>query len=82
MTPRFVVTQGVMSMHCLEELKRFFDVGRIFVNQRHDNHKEHLGQYIVSNRSELVGTVIPFFERHPLLTSKREDLRSSRVVSR
>src|SRR5438309_6337051 len=28
-TPRFVVTQGVKSMHCLEELKQFFGAGRI-----------------------------------------------------
>lgn len=81
-TPRFTVTQGVKSMHCLEELKSFFGVGRIYINQRHDNHKEHLGQYIVANRSHLVGRIIPFFERHPLLTSKRRTSRSSHAASR
>ena len=60
-------------MHCLEELKSFFEVGRIYINKRHDNHKEHLGQYIVANRSQLVETIIPFFERHPLRTAKRSD---------
>jgi LAGLIDADG DNA endonuclease family protein len=33
---RFVVTQGARSVSCLEELQGFFEVGRIFVNQRHD----------------------------------------------
>ena len=70
---RFVVTQGVRSADCLEELQRFFGVGRIFVNRRHDNHREHLCQYIVSRRSDLVETIIPFFREHPLRTSKRDD---------
>ena len=72
-TPRFTVTQGVQSLHCLEEVKSFFGVGRIHINQRHDNHKEHLGQYVVANRSQLVETIIPFFERYPLRTAKRID---------
>ena len=72
-TPRFTVTQGVQSLNCLEELKSFFGVGRIYINQRHDNHKENLGQYIVASRSQLVETIIPFFERHPLRTAKRTD---------
>ena len=59
---RFTVTQGARSLHCLEELQSFFGVGRIFVNQRHGNHKEHLCQYV---RGEAVGadgdghTVLP-----------------------
>jgi LAGLIDADG endonuclease len=51
---RFVVTQGEKSRRCLEELESFFGVGRIFVNRRHDNHREHLCQYLVSRRSELI----------------------------
>ena len=70
---RFVVTQGARSAACLEELKEFFGVGRLYVNRRHDNHKEDLHQYCVSRREQLLGTVIPFFQRHPLRTSKAED---------
>jgi hypothetical protein len=70
---RFVVTQGVKSRACLEDLRDFFGVGRLFENRRHDNHKEHLAQYHVSRRDELLGTVIPFFRAHPLRTSKRHD---------
>jgi hypothetical protein len=70
---RFVVTQGAKSVGSLEELEQFFGTGRIFVNQRNDNHKEHLCQYIVNKRSELIGTVIPFFHKYPLRTAKRYD---------
>jgi LAGLIDADG endonuclease len=70
---RFVVTQGVGSVDCLEDLRDFFGVGRIYVNERHDNHKEHLAQYIVGRREQLLGTIIPFFDEHPLRTAKQSD---------
>ena len=69
----FAVTQGAQSIACLHELVRFFGVGQVLPNKRYDNHKEHLGQYIVANRLHLSETIIPFFERHPLKASKRAD---------
>jgi LAGLIDADG endonuclease len=79
---RFVVTQGVKSLACLEELRDFFGVGRIFVNQRHDNHKEHLCQYLVGRRSELMETIIPFFRQFPLRSARsKRTSRSSLVAS-
>jgi hypothetical protein len=70
---RFVVTQGAKSVGCLEELRDFFGVGRLFLNQRHDNHKEHLCQYLVGKRSELMETIIPFFHEFPLQSAKQAD---------
>jgi hypothetical protein len=70
---RFVVTQGARSATCLEELKEFFGVGRLFVNRRHDNHKEDLHQFIVGRRADLLETVIPFFREFPLRTAKQAD---------
>ena len=70
---RFVVTQGVSSRSALEELQGFFGVGRVYVTARDDNHREHLGQFIVDRREDLVGAVVPFFEAHPLRTAKRRD---------
>jgi hypothetical protein len=43
------------------------------VNRRHDNHKEHLCQYLVGRRRDLTETIIPFFRAYPLRTSKRYD---------
>ncbi len=57
----------------LEDLKEFFGVGRISVNRRHDNHTEHLSQYIVNRRDDLVETVIPFFRQFTLRTAKQRD---------
>jgi hypothetical protein len=70
---RFVVTQGLSGRSALEELKSFFCVGRVYVNKRQDNHREHLGQYIVNRRDELLGAVVPFFEAYPLRTAKQRD---------
>jgi LAGLIDADG endonuclease len=70
---RFAVTQGVKSITCLERLQSFFEVGRIFINRRHDNHREHLAQYVVDRRTELIETIIPFFRNYPMLSSKQED---------
>jgi hypothetical protein len=71
----FAVTQGAKSVECLYMLKNFFGVGRIYVNRRHDNHKEDLCQYVVYKRGDLIDTIIPFFERYPLRTSKFSDFR-------
>jgi hypothetical protein len=71
--PRFVVSQGVGSVHVLEELKGFFGCGRVFVNRRHDNHRENMAQFVVDRREDLTGTVIPFFRQNPLRTAKQGD---------
>jgi hypothetical protein len=70
---RFVVSQGASGVHVLEELREFFGCGRIFVNKRHDNHREHMAQFIVHRREDLLETIIPFFRQHPLRTAKRVD---------
>jgi hypothetical protein len=70
---RFAVTQGVKSIACLERLESFFGVGRIFINRRHDNHREDLAQFIVERRADLVDVIIPFFRDSPMLSSKQRD---------
>jgi hypothetical protein len=71
----FVVTQGAKSLDCLHEVREFFGVGQVLVNKRHDNHREHLYRYVVRKRSDLLNTVIPFFEQYPLRSAKREDFQ-------
>jgi LAGLIDADG endonuclease len=72
-SPRFVVAQGARSVACLEELVEFFGVGCICGTWRYDNHREDMKQYVVQHRWELLETVVPFFEEHPLRSAKRED---------
>jgi hypothetical protein len=56
---RFVVTQGVGSRSALEELQSFFGAGRVYVSERHDNHREHLGQFIVNPTRRALGNDYP-----------------------
>jgi len=81
---QFVVTQGAKSIECLQMMQRYFGVGRLHCNRRYDNHKEHLYQLVVSKRSDLLETIIPFFQRYPLRTSKHSDfekfVRCMRII--
>jgi hypothetical protein len=45
----------------------------VIVNNRHDNHKEHLYRYVVRKRKELLEVVIPFFRQNPMHSSKQRD---------
>ena len=72
-SPQFVVSQGESSIHVLEDLKEFFECGRVFANRRHDNHRENMAQFIVGRREDLVERIIPFFHKYPLRTAKQDD---------
>lgn len=69
----FCVTQGEKSKSSLEGIQDFFKVGRLHINKRHDNHKEHLWRYVVRDRATLLEVIIPFFRKYPLRTSKKLD---------
>ena len=69
----FAVTQGAKSVSCLHDLVTFFGVGGVIANRRHDNHKEHLYRYVVRRRRDLISTIIPFFQEHPMRSSKQRD---------
>jgi len=69
----FAVTQGARSVECLHMLKRFFGVGNVYLNRRHDNHKEDLYRFSVARRDDLIESIIPFFQRHTLRTAKQSD---------
>ena len=71
----FVVTQGASSAACLTELREFFGVGKVYVNRRFDNHREHLLRYSVHRRDDLLERIIPFFRQYPLRTAKRHDFQ-------
>ena len=69
----FAVAQGARSVESLHILMQFFGVGAVYINRRYDNHKEHMYRYCVRKRSDLFQTIIPFFNRYSLRTSKLED---------
>lgn len=67
------MTQGEKSKTSLEELQKFFQIGNLYLNKRHDNHKEHLWRYVVRKQEDLLNIIIPFFTNYPLRTSKNLD---------
>jgi len=71
--PELAVTQGEKSLPALYDLQRFFGCGRIFVNRRNDNHREHLYRFCVRSVADLREKITPFFQENPPRTAKRKD---------
>ena len=69
----FAVTQGEKSLPSLKALEKFFGVGKVYINKRYDNHKEHMYRYCVRKREDLIRVIIPFFKQYPLRTAKKDD---------
>ena len=79
--PSFVVVQSASSRDVLDGLVSFFGCGKVYVNRRHDNHREDLFRYCVTRFTDLRDIVVPFFERNPLRTSKRDNFEKfARVI--
>ena len=70
---RFAVVQGESSRDVLEEMVDFFGCGNVYVNRRHDNHREDLYRYNVSRFGDLRDVIVPFFQANPLRTAKRDN---------
>lgn len=78
----FSVTQLAPSRPALELIREFFGCGSIIENSRHDDHRHDLARFSVKRRSDLVETIVPFFEQHPLITAKQHDFELfSNVIS-
>ena len=71
----FAVTQGAKSLQSLQELQEYFGIGKIYINTRYDNHKEHLYRYVVRKRGDLLNIIIPFFRLHQMKTAKNDDFK-------
>ncbi len=71
--PEFVITQGEKSHDALTLFKDYFKCGKIFKNNRHDNHNENLLRFCVRSVNDLNEKIIPFFRNNPLKTAKRND---------
>lgn len=80
--PEFVITQGAKSLPALEIINDYFGCGKIFINKRYDNHREHLYRYCVRSIVDLEKTVVPFFRKNVLKTYKNNDFQIfSEVIS-
>ena len=80
--PEFVITQSAKSIKSLEQVREFFGIGKIFINQRYDNHNANLYRYCVRSLTDLNTKIIPFFDKHRLQTAKKQDFKIfKRIVS-
>ena len=68
----FVITQGEKSRESLERVQEFFQCGNIYLNRRYDNHHENILRYCVRRQDDLKKIIIPFFNKYPLCTAKRQ----------
>ena len=78
--PEFVVTQGARSLRVLELIQMHFECGRIYLNSRKDNHRENLHRYCVRSRQDLENIIVPFFDRHSLMSEKKQDFELFKQV--
>lgn len=76
----FSVTQAASSRAALEDLVEIFGCGYLIENVRTDNHRVPLLRFSVKRRSDLVASVVPFFEERPLRTVKRLDFERFATV--
>jgi LAGLIDADG DNA endonuclease family protein len=60
-------------LQALHDLQEFFECGKVFINRRNDNHREHLYRFCVRSIVDLREKIVPFFRENQLRTAKRED---------
>jgi hypothetical protein len=62
----FKISQKEHSIKMLEEVKNFFNCGKIII----DNRKSGTLKFVVTNINDILTKIIPHFEKFPLVTSK------------
>jgi LAGLIDADG endonuclease len=72
----FAVSQHRDNLDVLIELNRYFGIGKI----RSKGPSSSVMVYNVTKRDDLRSAIIPFFQRHPLRTSKQQDFLKFREV--
>jgi hypothetical protein len=78
LVPEFHVSQNGDRAQVLELIQRRLACGYIKPNSRRDRALV----FVVRKRDDLLGKVLPFFERNPLLSSKQADFEKFAVVVR
>ena len=73
--PSFSLSQHKRNLEVLKKIQVFFGVGSIRFSKKDNNFK-----YEVRSIKDLISTIIPHFEKHKLLTSKRHDFEIFKIV--
>ena len=75
--PSFSIGQKAHSRESLEKLQNYFDCGAIRYSK-----KDGLYKYEVRSLDDLFNKLIPFFEKYPLETAKKQDFEKFAKVCR
>ena len=79
LVPEFRVNQDVARIEVLHLVKR--QIGCGLLRENHRGSHDHTFVVVVRKRSDLLGKVIPFFERNPLVSCKQQDFATfARIV--
>lgn len=76
----FVIKQRKRSLPALEIFQKYFKCGKIFENKRRDNHTENLYRYCVRSKKDLHQSIVPFFNKNKLRTSKLKDFEKFKKI--
>ena len=77
--PELHISQHERNKHVLEMIRSALGCGYLKPNAR-QNPKDKTWVLVVRNRQDLLKKVIPFFERYPLLTTKRHDFQKFAAI--
>ena len=80
LVPEFRVSQNAERRQVLDLIRSRLDCGRIRANHRGSADTSLV--FVVRNRNDLLVKVIPFFERHPLLSAKQEEFVTFSAIVR
>jgi len=76
--PCFTVVQSASSREVLEELARFFECGKVYVNRRHDNHREDFVPVPRVTICTLAGRNRPVLQGESVANIEKRQLRQVR----
>ena len=79
LVPEFHVSQNPERKSILELLQSHLGCGRIRPNAGHGKRDKSL-VFVVRKRADLLHKVIPFFERHPILSEKRLEFETFALI--
>jgi hypothetical protein len=80
LVPEFHVSQNPERRQVLDLIAERFGCGRI--RENHSRSTDKTLVFVVRNRQHLLERVLPFFERHPLLSNKQRDFESFALIVR
>ena len=74
--PKFYLKLIEEDKSILDELKKFFNCGNVYYQKDSRSNHKNCYRFEVTNRQDLIGKIIPFFEKNILrLESKQRDFK-------